>query len=305
MCERDDAENLFWTLGGKQVGKGALSGWALMQEACRRADPPVAFWPFDGSPETLLQASGRRLVIAETYPRAYYGFLAPASGAAARWSKRRQSDRLKRIPGLLDWAATLDVDWDPALVARVRDGFSAGSEGADEFDAVVGMLALLAILRGTIPTGEPEVDSVRTVEGWILGRPYYLDVAFPDWFALEGRGADGDWIHIASSTGAMFSRKQDGSYLRSDGGSGLWIRATQFEPSTGEIDHVDGGGTHHRYRIVSLPSPRLPGPHQTRPRGVATRTPHARRRLPDRRQARHWRRPHPRGTAGGDYQKKK
>jgi len=34
-CEGTDAEALFWTLGGKQVGKGALIGWQLIAAARR------------------------------------------------------------------------------------------------------------------------------------------------------------------------------------------------------------------------------------------------------------------------------
>lgn len=171
VCERDDAESLFWTLGGKQVGKGALSGWSLIQQACRRADPPVVLWPFDGRLDELLLDAGPLLAIVETYPRAYYPFIEPATGAGALWSKRRQSDRLKRIPALLAWAASLGVDWDPDVLTRVNAGLSAGSEGEDEFDAVVGLVAVLGVLHGAIPTGEPALDSVKTVEGWILGRP--------------------------------------------------------------------------------------------------------------------------------------
>jgi hypothetical protein len=38
VCEAADAEMLFWTLGGKQVGKGALAGWRLLA-AARRQGP--------------------------------------------------------------------------------------------------------------------------------------------------------------------------------------------------------------------------------------------------------------------------
>jgi hypothetical protein len=46
-CEGTDAEILFWTLGGKQVGKGALAGWRLLA-AARHREPGIALWPFDG-----------------------------------------------------------------------------------------------------------------------------------------------------------------------------------------------------------------------------------------------------------------
>jgi hypothetical protein len=46
-CEGTDAETLFWTLGGKQVGKGALAGWRLLA-AARHLAPGIALWPFHG-----------------------------------------------------------------------------------------------------------------------------------------------------------------------------------------------------------------------------------------------------------------
>jgi hypothetical protein len=89
-CEGTDAEMLFWTLGGKQVGKAALNGWRLLS-AARRRQPPVALWPFDGPLAALLGGSGG-VVAAEAYPREYYRHVRPA--ARSRWSKRRRDDRM-------------------------------------------------------------------------------------------------------------------------------------------------------------------------------------------------------------------
>src|SRR5262249_32071310 len=68
-CEGNDAETLFWTLGSKQVGKGALAGWRMLAAAQR--DPDIALWPFAGSLPDLLDG-GSRIVAVETYPREYY-----------------------------------------------------------------------------------------------------------------------------------------------------------------------------------------------------------------------------------------
>jgi hypothetical protein len=167
-CEKTDAETLFWTLGGKQVGKAALDGWRLLRQA-RRREPGIALWPFDGPLPDLLAGTGR-VVVTETYPREYYRHLgAPARGQ--RWSKRRRQDRLTRIPGLLRWAQSLAVTWDARVLQRVTDGFSDGKTGEDEFDAVVGLLAMIGVVTGTIATGEPRDDAaVLATEGWILGR---------------------------------------------------------------------------------------------------------------------------------------
>jgi hypothetical protein len=63
QCEGTDAEILFWTLGGKQVGKGALRGWQLIAEAPRRSQG-IGIWPFDGRLPALLDGSGRIIAVA-------------------------------------------------------------------------------------------------------------------------------------------------------------------------------------------------------------------------------------------------
>ena len=177
-CDGRDAETLFWTLGGKQVGKAALHGWRLLAAGLGTASAPgpgtartpgLALWPFDG-PLTDLLDGGGRVVVAETYPREFYPHLAPG-GPGRRWSKRRQADRLDRVPALLAWADSLGVRWDDAVLGRVRTGLSPHGHGEDEFDAVVGLLGMISVLRGATPSGEPPDDpAVATVEGWILGR---------------------------------------------------------------------------------------------------------------------------------------
>jgi hypothetical protein len=169
VCEAADAETLFWTLGGKQVGKGALAGWRLLA-AARRQGPGIALWPFSGSLPRLLDGSSR-IVVTETYPREYYRHFFPSGARRPRWSKRRREDRLTWIPGLLRWADSLDVTWDADILRRVEEGFSAGKNGEDEFDSVIGLLALIGVVARTIPAGEPrEHPAIATTEGWILGR---------------------------------------------------------------------------------------------------------------------------------------
>jgi hypothetical protein len=169
VCEAADAETLFWTLGGKQVGKGALAGWRLLA-AARRHGPGIALWPFNGPLPRLLDGSSR-IVVTETYPREYYRHFRPPGPRRPRWSKRRREDRLTWIPGLLRWADLLDVTWDAGILRRVEEGFSAGTNGEDEFDSVTGLLALIGVVAGAIPAGEPrDHPATATTEGWILGR---------------------------------------------------------------------------------------------------------------------------------------
>lgn len=50
---RPAAYPLFWTVGGKQVGKGALAGWRLFQTEGRE----TSYWPFDGDFESLVECA--------------------------------------------------------------------------------------------------------------------------------------------------------------------------------------------------------------------------------------------------------
>jgi hypothetical protein len=109
-------------------------------------------------------------VVAETYPREFYQYIRPPAHPRARWSKRRQADRRSWACGLLRWAESLAVSWHPGVLSRVEAGFSAGPHGEDEFDAVAGLLGMIAVVTGTIPPGEPPDAEITTIEGWILGR---------------------------------------------------------------------------------------------------------------------------------------
>jgi hypothetical protein len=167
-CERNDAEALFWTLGGKQVGKGALIGWQLIA-AARHARPGLLLWPFDGALSELLNGRAQP-VVAETYPPR----VLPSSGAACRWrplEQPRKADRLRLVPGLLTWAESLSAGWDASIRRRVESGFSDDRNGEDEFDAVIGLLAMIAVVTGAILPGVPaDYPAVLGTEGWILGR---------------------------------------------------------------------------------------------------------------------------------------
>ena len=56
----------------------------------------------------------------------------------------------------------------PKAAAQVRQGFP--DSGDDGFDAMVGLLGLLAVVTGQRSEQMPETTAVRQVEGWILGR---------------------------------------------------------------------------------------------------------------------------------------
>jgi hypothetical protein len=111
------------------------------------------------------------VVVVETYPREFY---VPLGFPTRGWSKRRQSDRVARGRELLRWARRNGIALDPHARQQVSDGFGASKLGEDPFDALVGLLGMIGVVRGQLPGSDPPrgaSPSVRTVEGWILGRP--------------------------------------------------------------------------------------------------------------------------------------
>jgi hypothetical protein len=158
---RKEACCLFWTLGGNQVGKAAISGWRDVLAPALRDAGPVSLWPFDGALSSLLVPGN--VVIAETYPAECYAwFCAEPVG-----SKRKQGNRRKFGASLLRWADDRSVALDYELRKQIEDGFP---QGDDAFDAVVGLLGMLHVCLGQRATGEPNEAVIRKIEGWILGR---------------------------------------------------------------------------------------------------------------------------------------
>jgi hypothetical protein len=166
QCERAgdggrDACALFWTLGGNQVGRAALSGWReIIAPALRRG---ARLWPFDGPLDELSQTPG--LVIAESYPALAYRLV--GAGFAPGESKRRQADRATKAEAITRWAAGSGVALAERLKVALRDGFGRGSDGEDAFDALAGLCKMIEVVDGRCEAGDT-LDAVW--EGWILGR---------------------------------------------------------------------------------------------------------------------------------------
>lgn len=166
-CERGSADRqaacmLFWTLGGNQVGKGAISGW---REVIVPSIDSIGLWPFAGTLADLDEKDAP--IVVETYPGEVYGHL----GIPRRplWSKRAQSGRAGAGFYLLDWMRRRPVEG-PAVAKEIRDGFGARADGEDRFDAVVGLFGMLDVLMGHRGEGTPDLSEVYTWEGWILGQ---------------------------------------------------------------------------------------------------------------------------------------
>ena len=169
-CDRcpgcDPAEAIFWLVGPKQVGRAAITGWRDLLAPAMASDPPPSIWPFDGCLAELLGRPG--IVVAETYPTEMYRHLDLTIRRGGR-SKRRQSDRAADAAAMHEWARTNRVHLTSRLHAEIVDGFGAGNDGEDRFDAIVGLLGMLDVILGNLLSGEPEDDTTR-IEGWILGR---------------------------------------------------------------------------------------------------------------------------------------
>jgi hypothetical protein len=166
---RSAACPLFWTVGGNQVGKGALVGWQMLQAHPSGA---ISYWPFEGAFEDLVTSS--ETVVVETYPAEFYGHL----GLPRTIGKRRQANRVALGPRLQALAGLLGVRLERGMREQIDDGFGSTSHGEDAFDAFIGLIGMINVLARGRPAGAPIDDSfVTTVEGWILGQSAAVDGA--------------------------------------------------------------------------------------------------------------------------------
>ncbi|HET9401133.1 MAG TPA: hypothetical protein VFO34_09290 [Candidatus Acidoferrales bacterium] len=158
---------LFWTLGANQAGKGAITGWRDVISPAIRDDRDVVLWPFDGDLAELMRP--RKIVIAETYPAEFYGWLfsAPLMGKGKVGVRKTAGSELVR------WAERNSVLLTDELRQQIENGFP---EGDDAFDAVVGLLGMVEVVSGRRSASEPRNRKTRNVEGWILGQKAGADV---------------------------------------------------------------------------------------------------------------------------------
>ena len=175
---RRAAAPLFWTLGGQQVGKAAISGWRdVLAPGLRSTEFDTVIWPFSGNLAELL--AGANLVIAETYPGEFYHHLevtfkvvkqSDGDVSHPRRGKRVQASRAANARVLLDWANCHEVVLSTELELAIRDGFGPAKDGEDAFDAAIGLFGMLNILLGQRAFREPPDGRLRKIEGWILGQ---------------------------------------------------------------------------------------------------------------------------------------
>ena len=75
---------------------------------------------------------------------------------------------------LLAWADGHNVALGDVLRRQVEAGFGESPDGSDRFDALVGVLGVLNVIKGHRPVGEPSSGPIRRIEGWILGQDYSI-----------------------------------------------------------------------------------------------------------------------------------
>lgn len=172
-CESPDtgrkAACLFWTLGPNQVGKGALAGWQYCLKPALSCDSlDIKVWPFDGDLPDLLRPN--RVVITETYPGEIYSWFDLDIGG--RRKGKTKLDHLQTLaPEILKVFEKMGIKADTKLKKVICDGFRKGDKANDDdFDAVIGLLGMASVVFDQRPSGFPPNKSLRSVEGWILGR---------------------------------------------------------------------------------------------------------------------------------------
>jgi hypothetical protein len=160
---RAPASPLFWTLGAKQVGKGALSGWREVITPC--VNEGARLWPFDGDLENLSASS---FIIAETYPAEIYGWL--GIKFQGKGGKRSQAKRREFIQTIRAYMEKGSISLSKDVTAQLEDGFGAAADGEDRFDAFCGACGMIEVANGCRAAGAPRDPYIRNFEGWILGQ---------------------------------------------------------------------------------------------------------------------------------------
>jgi hypothetical protein len=160
---RGAASPLFWTVGPKQVGKAALSGWREVLVPARQRK--ARLWPFDGA---LAGSVSHFPTIAETYPAESYRHV--GINLRSGMSKRNQGHRTEALAGISDWCSVNQIVLSKEVDEAVADGFGPRKSGEDPFDAFAGLIAMIEVASGR---RQPSPDSnipIQEREGWILGQ---------------------------------------------------------------------------------------------------------------------------------------
>ena len=176
---RDNACEIFWTLGAKQVGRAAIQGWRDLLAPAVRAGS-ISIWPFDGELPVLLASA--RITVLEAYPAETYGHL----GLSRGFGKRVREGRMSQARTILSWCERNDVVLQPELTAHVENGFGDASSGEDIFDAFVGLLGMIEAVSDPTRWAAPEPQKTRLCEIWRAGLSEPIPrLSVNDWHTVE------------------------------------------------------------------------------------------------------------------------
>lgn len=151
---------LFFCVGARQVGKGAIAFWSEVLMTCEGA----ALWPFDGELLSLLETSA--VVLAEVYPglaTRRFGLPLGRRGYSKRdpQVRRQVAEMLLQRPEL---RALIRVSND--LAAMIAEGFPSD----DAFDSFLAAVLMVEDVARRAAALEPALSQQeRAVEGWIFG----------------------------------------------------------------------------------------------------------------------------------------
>ena len=124
----------------------------------------VSIWPFDGSLSELLDQPG--ITLAEIYPGEAYSHVGMRIGVGTGRKKTSRADRKEVSSALLTADQSGRIEISDAAKSWIDWGFLY----EDDFDAMVGLLSMLLVVTGQRPADVPDIEEVRTIEGWILGQ---------------------------------------------------------------------------------------------------------------------------------------
>jgi energy-coupling factor transporter ATP-binding protein EcfA2 len=159
--KRNRAESMFYTRFAKQVGRSVIQGW---NELIIPNLTSIRLWPFDGRLAELLSSPG--IVLAEIYPTEAVAHLGLPLGSGSGKSKMRRENRVFAWQRLASVAKQLPI----SLNSSVASLLESGCDTDDEFDALVSLFSMIAVLSGKRDSEPPTASEILTIEGWILGQ---------------------------------------------------------------------------------------------------------------------------------------
>jgi hypothetical protein len=71
---------------------------------------------------------------------------------------------------MLEWASRHRVSFAPKIKQSMLNGFGAGGEGEDPFDALAGLCGMIEVADGRRAEAPDPTALSRSCEGWILGQ---------------------------------------------------------------------------------------------------------------------------------------